>query len=87
MAQTSLLYKNKKLNTSYLQSVQVYIRSNFIYSLNRQWKFKAGYMAENSKSRQEHRGYDKKSIGQEGLLSAKGKWDKNQCVILLQQGG
>lgn len=34
-------------------------------------------MAGNSRSSQEHRGYDKKSMSSKNLLLAKGKSDKN----------
>lgn len=69
-----LRFKDKKFDTSCLQSV--HIKSNFIYGFNKQKTFKAGYMAENSKWSLEYRGYNKKSIDPESSLLIKDKREK-----------
>lgn len=67
--------------------MQVYIESNLIYNFDRQKTFRAGYMARNSRSSQEHRGHDENGIGQGSLLSAKSKWDKNHQIVFLWPRG
>lgn len=44
-----------------------------MYGLNRRRTFKVGYMARDSKSSQEHRKHNEKSIVQGDLSSAKNK--------------
>lgn len=79
--------RDKILDTSYLQSDQVYIESNYIYGFDRQKTFRAGYMTGNRQSNRGHRRYDGKNIGYRSSLLAKGKWNRFYRVVSLWQGG
>lgn len=60
------------------------MKSNFIYSFDKQKMFIARYMAENKRSSKKYNGYIKSSIGQGGSLLAKSKLNKNYCIVSFQ---
>lgn len=57
--------------------MQVYMRSNFIYSFDREKTLSTRYMAGNSKLSQEHRKHNEKDISQKCLFLEKKKEGKN----------
>ncbi len=63
------------------------MESNLIYDFDKQKIFKAKYMTGDSRSSQEYRRHDEKSMVQGGLSSTKDKWDKYLCLVPFQQGG
>ncbi len=58
-----------------------------MYDFDRQWTFRPGYMAKNTRLSRGHRGNDENSMGGGGTLWVKGKWDENLFVVSLRQGG
>lgn len=56
-----------------------------MYGFNRQKIFRAGYMARNSRSSQEHTEHNNKNMVQRSSLSTKGKQDKNLRLVSLCQ--
>lgn len=46
-----------------MQSMQVYMKSNLIYSFNEQKMFRTRYMARNNRSSLKYRRYNEKNMG------------------------
>lgn len=67
------MFKDKELDTSYIQSEQVLIKNNFIYGFDRQRVFRARYIAGNNRLSQEHKEYDEMNMGYKNTLLAKSK--------------
>lgn len=61
--------------------MRIYIENNLIYGFNRQKTFKPKYMIKNIRLSPRHKAYNENSMGGEGLLLAKGKWNKNLLVV------
>ena len=63
------------------------MESNLIYCFDRQWMFRFGYMAKNTRLSYGYIGHDENSMGERDSSLAKSKWEKNLLIIIFWQRG
>lgn len=79
------MFGNKKIMTSYLHFLQVYIKSKFIYGFDMQKTFRARFMIRNSRLCKEHKRYNEKNKNTKNSLFTKKRWDKKECFVFFWQ--